>query len=73
MTVINLFAEPTFEGKALLALPQSGSVRTRTANEISMNYSFLLPLVKAYPTKVPEVVVRGSGLFQGWAKVVFLH
>lgn len=71
VAAINLFAEPTFEGNSLLALPQSGSVKTPTAYEISLNHAFLLPLVKNYPSKAFEDVVQGSGLFQWGASWFF--
>ena len=41
---------PVFEGP-LVSLPESKGVRTPTAAEVSLNYVFLLPFVKAYPSK----------------------
>eukprot|EP00435_Cladocopium_sp_Y103_P005259 s130_g1.t1 len=43
--VIALFDEPTYEGNGLLSLPESGAIRTPSASEISLNYTFLLPIV----------------------------
>ena len=36
----------------LVALPDSKGIKTPTAAEVSLNYVFLLPLVRAYPSKV---------------------
>jgi len=55
--VMNIFTDPKFKGGAILGLPQSGVLRTPTASEISLNYTWLLPLVKAFPTKEGTIVL----------------
>jgi len=54
-TVLALFEDPKYKGDGLLGLPQSKGIKTATAYEISLNYIFLLPIVKAYPSKVRVV------------------
>ena len=54
--VMNIFTDPKYKGGAILGLPQSGVLRTPTAYEISLNYTWLLPMVKAYPTKEGTMV-----------------
>ena len=49
--VIALFLEEDYEGGPLLSLPQSGALKVPTAYEVSLNYPWLLPLVKKWPSK----------------------
>ena len=50
-TLITLFQDEDYKGGGILALPSSKGIKTPTAAEISLNYVFLLPIVKMYPTK----------------------
>ena len=51
-TLLALFDDEGYKGEGLLALPNSQGIRTPTASEVSLNYVFLLPVVRAFPTKV---------------------
>ncbi len=51
IAVLNIFMDPKYKGGAILGLPQSGVLKTPTASEISLNYTWLLPMVRAFPTK----------------------
>ena len=55
--VLALFDSPDYPGNSLQALPESGNLKVPTAREISLNYTFLLPVVQASPSKV----CRGGG------------
>ena len=55
--VLALFDEAEYPGNGLQALPESGNLKVPTAREISLNYTFLLPVVQANPSKV----CRGVG------------
>ena len=48
--LLALFTEQYSGG--LVALPDTKGIRTPSAAEVSLNYVFLLPLVRAYPSKV---------------------
>ncbi len=50
-TILVLFEDKNYKGDGLLGLPQSKGIKTPTAYEISLNYLFLLPIVKAFPSK----------------------
>lgn len=49
--VLNVFEEDSYQGGPLLTLPQSGLVKAPTAHEISLNYVWMLPVVRAWPAK----------------------
>ena len=49
--VLAVFAEESYKGGALLVLPQSGALQYPTAYEVSLNYSWLLPIVRMWPNK----------------------
>lgn len=49
--VLAVFAEESYKGGALLVLPQSGALQYPTAYEVSLNYSWLLPIVRMWPSK----------------------
>ena len=51
-TLLALFEDEGYKGGGLLALPNSKGIKTPTASEVSLNYVFLLPVVRAYPSKV---------------------
>lgn len=50
-SVLSVFDEDSYQGGPLLSLPKSGLVKAPNANEISLNYVWLLPLVQAFPSK----------------------
>lgn len=53
-SMLAVFEDPKYKGGALLGLPQSGTLKTPTANEISLNYPWLVGMVTKYPSKVPS-------------------
>lgn len=50
-SVLSVFEDDSYKGGPLLNLPKSGLVKAPTANEISLNYVWLLPIVQAWPSK----------------------
>ena len=49
--VISLFDQADYAGAGLQSLPDSGTMKVPTANEISLNYPFILPVVKMFSSK----------------------
>jgi len=57
LSILNAFNNPEYKGGPLIVLPQSGNVKTPTANEISINYMWLLPMVEHFPSKASQLSV----------------
>ena len=51
IATINVIMSSSWTGGPLLSLPESKSIRTPTAREISSNYHFIKPVVQRMPTK----------------------
>ena len=51
-SMLAVFEDPRYKGGALLGLPQSGTLKTPTASENSLNYPWLVGMVTQYPSKV---------------------